>query len=101
MVDCRALVVLIIVLVLCMSKLALLFLLLLVLNQPAKICSGLPEIHETVTIVNLEGEAQVVYLVTVKCISVVNHYTTALCRLVVKSRWDEYVPKTTVTTHTE
>ena len=26
---------------------------------------------------------------------------TALCRLVVRSRWDEHVPKTTVTTQTE
>ena len=29
------------------------------------------------------------------------YIATALCRLVVRSRWDEYVPKTTVTTHTE
>ena len=39
----------------------------------------MPEIHETVTIVNHEGTAQVVYLVTVECISVVtaSHVLTA------------------------
>jgi hypothetical protein len=36
--------------------------------------SGLPEIHKTVTIVNHEGEARVVCIVTAECISVVNHY---------------------------
>jgi hypothetical protein len=36
--------------------------------------SGLPEIQETVTIVNHEGEVRVICIVTVECISVVNHY---------------------------
>ena len=43
--------------------------------------------HEIVTIVNHEGEARVVYLVTVKCISVVNHYHPCFIWLVTCSNF--------------
>ena len=43
--------------------------------------NNLPEIHGTVTIVNHEGTARVVYVVTVECISVVNHAATTTCAL--------------------
>ena len=49
--------------------------------------SGLPKIHKTATIVNHEGEAQVVCIVTVKCISVVNHHYLCFMWLVTCSNF--------------
>ena len=49
--------------------------------------SGLPKIHETDTIVNHEDEAQVVCIVTVKCISVVNHHYLCFMWLVTCSNF--------------